>query len=972
VLKRLFHTTLITIVLTGLYSGYTLVISPFLQLNRHEGGQVIPTAIPSATGSARCVAVAEQYLPSHPWTAAARYQFRTKEAFIYTQNWESIEDGQSVRFQPFAFVWFPRGQKQEPIRVHSKSAVVKFSDRFSMSSPNPGRVIGSALNGEVVVRGPDGLNITGREFVFSEDALRAWSDHPVKFRYGPHSGEALRIELDFTKAEGADPDELAVSGIKRVQLRRNVIMDLVIDEDKLDGSAQTLHITSKGSFQYLLAERLARFEDEVHVTRPTHPGMYDSLQCDLLNLFFKPDGIADPAAEADTVAASSNEFESFESDLTFQKLKAEGSLVVLMSEENQLTAYMTALEFDQDSRTATLTHPDQVDVVQAHTRIRSPQIRFTQNEDGSIKSAACLGAGWLKHHDEKTGKLRLTALWKQQFLKATDPKSGWDFIELAKEAEIREPGQFSGLAGDNIRLYYQEIKSEHKTKQANRMLLTRPAAGAIQPKRLHANGHVVMVSPDLHGGTDELIVDFDERVSIDRQTDEHRQVAANDAAAGSSAAQSKSKNENAGSTLLPGSPLGSKHPLEVIARKIKVQVTQDPDADSPRVDELWCTDQVRVRHHQEKELTPLVITGSALNVKNRSSNDQLLTLDGTPAHIVDSRLQIEGKHIQLDRQKNTLLVKGRNLLRLPVKQSLDGEKLDQPQLLDIWSTEQLFFDGQTARFLGDVKVELDKNRMHCQLMTAQLSKRISFLNNDTPGTVDLTTIKCQEGVDFESTLYKNERLMEIRKGHFWEFDVHQLTGETVAKGPGQIQVWRRGQGKRAALTPAAVVQANAPLQSNVSDWEFMRINFVGRTEGNIQERHSTFHDRVEIIYGPVEGPRVKLDPDNLPKDAGWMRCRSLLFKQHEQQKNRPAFIELFAKGNAELEGRTFHARADTISFDESKELYMLRSLGSRKATIWRQTQLGGNMSRADAQRMEFVPSRNQLKLDRTTGLDGLQ
>ena len=78
---------------------------------------------------------------------------------------------------------------------------------------------------------------------------------------------------------------------------------------------------------------------------------------------------------------------------------------------------------------------------------------------------------------------------------------------------------------------------------------------------------------------------------------------------------------------------------------------------------------------------------------------------------------------------------------------------------------------------------------------------------------------------------------------------------------------------------------------------------------------------------------------------------------------------MLGSGNAELEGRTFHARADTISFDESKGLYVLRSLGNSKATIWRQKQVGGEYSRADAQRMEFVPSRNQLKLDQAISLD---
>ena len=82
---------------------------------------------------------------------------------------------------------------------------------------------------------------------------------------------------------------------------------------------------------------------------------------------------------------------------------------------------------------------------------------------------------------------------------------------------------------------------------------------------------------------------------------------------------------------------------------------------------------------------------------------------------------------------------------------------------------------------------------------------------------------------------------------------------------------------------------------------------------------------------------------------------------------------MLANGNAEMEGqnREFHGMADTISYDESKGMFMLRSIGTRKATIWRQTRPGAEPSRAEAQRMEFIPSRNDLKTFGTSGVEGL-
>jgi hypothetical protein len=42
------------------------------------------------------------------------------------------------------------------------------------------------------------------------------------------------------------------------------------------------------------------------------------------------------------------------------------------------------------------------------------------------------------------------------------------------------------------------------------------------------------------------------------------------------------------------------------------------------------------------------------------------------------------------------------------------------------------------------------------------------------------------------------------------------------------------------------------------------------------------------------------------------------------------------------------------------------------AEIWRQTAVGGEMSRAEARQFQFVPSIPVLKSAGTTGLDGVQ
>jgi hypothetical protein len=152
---------------------------------------------------------------------------------------------------------------------------------------------------------------------------------------------------------------------------------------------------------------------------------------------------------------------------------------------------------------------------------------------------------------------------------------------------------------------------------------------------------------------------------------------------------------------------------------------------------------------------------------------------------------------------------------------------------------------------------------------------------------------------------------------------------------------------------------------------------------------------VRIIFGPVESPQQTITLEQMTEESGWLQCENLTVTQHQLRPagggNSPTnggngngsaakedgYITFLAQGNAEAEGlsaqgHTFQGRADTISYDQSKDLYTLHSDAPRMAEIWRQTSVGGDMSRAEARQFLFIPSIPVLKSDGTTGLDGVQ
>jgi len=184
--------------------------------------------------------------------------------------------------------------------------------------------------------------------------------------------------------------------------------------------------------------------------------------------------------------------------------------------------------------------------------------------------------------------------------------------------------------------------------------------------------------------------------------------------------------------------------------------------------------------------------------------------------------------------------------------------------------------------------------------------------------------------------------------------------------------WRRGNGKRAGIQPAARVRGNGPLATDSAEWEFTRINFAGKMLGSTKERVTTFRERVNVVYGPVAQSTETIDEDNLPRDGGWMRCRTLQLTQHPETKDHKAYIEMEGTGNTELDGRSFHAQAHIVTYDESKGLYFLHGDGKRPAKLWHERTPGAERSSSDGQTIRFNPSRNEWSVDRSSGGQGVR
>ena len=687
------------------------------------------------------------------------------------------------------------------------------------------------------------------------------------------------------------------------------------------------------------------------------------------------------------------------------------------------TVTLSALPVEGQSKPAELTS---VIIKQKRTGIElsSPYLQLIHDEQGQIVSAIGKGAGRLRRRPPDSDVIDLSAKWQKSFELKPEPGGDLDHLTLVGRAILEQPTRKTGLKGDEIHLWFdrptgqsrrlgprdqsETVLSSVRTTDSQRpddmlsalgsplrerngfvdALGRGPTVSAnevtpravptpeltvreFRPRQLKAQGHVFVVSPQLVAQTPSFVVDFSEGsaqpTELVKPTKPSRRVLP------ASAEKPSVKNE---------APQRSVEPLRLTADHIRVKVNLKDDPTNAEkmndlqaeLTEVWTEGTVRIEQPQKGGEEPLLITGDRLHMRNASRNgQQVLHILGQPAEVIARGFDIKGNEVFLDRLNNRTWIEGAGELGLLVKNDFENGKLDTPARLTVWWKEKMLFDGQTATFLGNVKSVLKDSRLNCEEMEVVLVERFSFQVDSGPSPqAEVRRVICKDGVEIDHTLYVDNTLSEIRRGHFATLTLDQQTGRMDAVGPGEISMWRPGRGKRAALAPRAVAQANRPLESEVSNWEFTRINFFGKTVGNLRERQTKFQDRVHIIYGPVTNPLDTIDPDHLPKDGGVMECDTLQILQRKETNSQKPFVELEAKGNAKLEGRTFNARADEITFDESKELYTLRATGNRQATIWRQSTLNGEPSEASAKIWRFIPSTNFLKADQSTGIRGTQ
>lgn len=998
---RVILTTSVISGLFGLYVVYALVMNTLIGVQTLETAK--PVELPPPEPPRDSQQMAEKYLApmrSDAWELHARKRVRSGNAYLYFNEWTHCpyrpkDPDNAVEFNPFTMIL--KRESDRPVTMQSETARIRFARAFNFRQPDAGRPIEGLLQGKVRITGPNGLVIEGRNFVFQEDAHWIYSDEMVEFHYGKHHGTAGRIQLDLTiDPEKVAKQQFAVSDVKQITLFRNVALHLDPDSEQ-SGTDAEITVTCQGSLVFDTSRNIATLRDNVHVSMPTQPAsagqgpkQYDSLDCDTLKLQFAAKDAGDAELEASPGSeGQKSEDQPFQSGLTLTEIVATaGSVqqpVIFSSQKNALKARMSNFQYDCLDRVAYLTDlNNRVIVIQQQAQILSPQIILTHDEQGEILSVLCEQPGQMHYDDEKTGERSLVAKWQRSMRVRPENSAGLYLIELDDQATVVRPQEQMELTADHIKLWVSGVEPSSGATASG----TQPenVMGNGRPENLLALRNVHMKHPMVKGHTDRLEVWFQD-IPADQQPVGHdRPAVRKPASARTDVLEVAHKTApEADQSLFTGlkNTDGKNEPYDVWANLIQVLVYRAEELKNSYVGGIVTTGDVTITQPKTDGTQPLRMRGNRIEVRNRdaTNQNQLVHVFGAPARITDAQVSLAGNLLNLDRSANRAWVTGPGVMMRPIHTSLDGKKLEQPELLKVWWKEKMEFDGRTAHFYDRVRTELGTSNIVCQEMKVTLDRRIDF--QDDPRTTpratgrektDIDRLECLYGVQIDSEKYENGELVEIRQGEFGELIYDRTRDQSTIAGPGRLYLWQQSNGSRVGLSSQNKAAANQPLRVEDSKWEFLQIDFNGNIDGQIDQQITHFKEGVEIVYGPVNQVGQKLNPHELPDKGGWICSEELEIARHEKTATERPWVELRASGNVKLEGHDkeeFRARADTVTFDESKQMYRLRALGDRDTTIWRQRTPGGKPDSASAKAMLYIPSIPVLKLNETSSVDGI-
>jgi hypothetical protein len=907
-----------------------------------------------------------------------------------------------------------------------EGAVLQFDQPFDLRRGNVGKLVSGRLEGPITIRsdhrlpGPtDDVYIETRDLDVLSEMIS--TPNQIKFRYGSTrgSGREMRIELlpaaDATAGKQYGPQ---VGGIKAFWLGKNVQVRMLVAAKSLDhrrdspaagrvppvfagspGQQTPVEVSCRGPFRFDLQQQVCTFHDQVDVLRVRPDGPGDQLACQTLSVYFepRPEPGATPPPDPSTAKNPARL-----AKLQASRMEARGEPVTIRSPLEQIHARCQILEYDLATRRVGLrgTTTD-IELYRADLEIHARELHYEPGEPGRVGRFLAVGRGWMKGNVPDESGRQFEVRWSKELRSRPDGQEM--IVSLQEDAYVDMPGT-GMLSANQIHAWLTELTAE----EASRPLPDGSRRERLVPNRMLAQGHVRFDSAQLTGATEKLEVWFTpggaaaaalplrgrgrifaaasrpvtlathrlprDRLVLSQFRPAQRQgpprVGRRDVAADQS---------RAAGPVVPLPPgLASGQKFEVSGSLLRVQlrlVGRQAELLEVVVEGTARFAEIETAQPGEK---PLLVQGERLHVARPDPNATTVTVTGQPAHVEGRGLALNGSVINMDQGTNRVWIDGGGSMTLLVDRAVVGPPLgsgDGRQPLDVAWRGRMNFDGRQAIFEGTVEAARQNQLLQTEFLEVLLDRRIDFAAPKQATQPQVELVRCRDGVNLTNRSFDEQGLSSIERLQAADLSLNHITGEIYADGPGWLTRVNRGSTTQMPALPGARADeppAVAPGDKQRDGINYLKVRFQQSLSGNMQRRQMRFSDQVHAVYGPVATWEGELDP-NKPQGLGangiLLTCDQLDVIEMPDPGIDQRHVEMEASGNTFVEGQTFTARANRMTYHQTKDMLVLEGSGRASAELSHQKRVGGPVSNLAAGKILYWRQSNRVEVDDAKFLD---
>ncbi|MBL8812688.1 MAG: hypothetical protein JNM43_21160 [Planctomycetaceae bacterium] len=675
--------------------------------------------------------------------------------------------------------------------------------------------------------------------------------------------------------------------------------------------------------------------------------------------------------------------------------------------------------------------PIYVDIRQGSRHLVSPQVFVSFLERRGVRSIECSGPGRIEPVEGEVPDQKIppvTATWNTSLVLDRGEE---DRITLTGTASVSYPEQDMGLDAETIEIVLED--EDAKDQPAVEHVDGAPTEGALTdgaPEEGVAGKQSWVSMDSMHFRAREVIARQDVLMTVTGLTGKAREklvVKFANLEEGALSVQPVSMSRDSETTQSTADGSSGKSdtkraPLkgltEFSSDTIEASLLMVPDRD-PQLQDIWLKGGVSVVHTSEENpaAASFKANGNVLHAEGGFVGDREINLFGDPASVVRETARIEGKRIDLTEiatsgpEQAEAKVEGSGRIRFIVERGPNGQPLASPAPLDIYWTERMTFSGRTAHFIGNVRAVLNNEvdydaELTCAGMKVHFAEDVQIARDqkerekafNDPRTKpraskkaesgaenDIVKIECEGQVIVDAETMLNGVVTARHHAEFADFVIDQVTGDFNAMGPGVIESVQPDKNKRLKFTGRTVAKANTPINTPDHACMYMRATFIGAIEGNHVQRFVRLRQHVRGVFGPVRtlDDKINIDglgADELPSNTGSMGCENLTVSMNTPEGSAENSFSLVAESNGaggisgtrapcRLESKEFSGDADKITYDHSKQQYILRADEGRQAKVTYQPN-GREPQTLTGRRFDYYADRNQLQADQITGVQG--